>query len=71
MGDIKLNYDNKIEPRYVPKNYEVKSLPINLNFALTETYRWLGRPTEAKPPPVRKPKKSSDIQNIFFLLSLQ
>lgn len=65
VNDIKLNYDNETQPRYVPKNYEIKYLPINLNFALTETYRWLGRPPEKKII-TQKPKKKFKYPKYFL-----
>lgn len=49
VENIKLQYDSNVRPRYVPKNYEKKFIPVNLNFALTETYKWITKPSMPKP----------------------
>ncbi len=41
VSAINLKYSNGIETRVVPRGYEIKTVPINLKFALTETYKWL------------------------------
>ncbi len=36
---IKLQFDEEVEPRFIPKNYEVKRLTFNTRVGLSETYR--------------------------------
>lgn len=63
---IKINYDNELEIRTIPKNYEVKYLETNLNFVLTETYKWfneLAKPRPAKIPPKKIVKKAEPVKN--------
>jgi hypothetical protein len=56
VSRVSLNYDNKREPRRLPKGVGLEVLSTNLNFALLETYKWVGRPRVSVPskPKVKK-----------------
>ncbi len=43
VGEIKLTNDTEMLPRVVPKGVEIKTIPDNLRFVLTETYKWLSQ----------------------------
>lgn len=45
IGDVKLIQEPRGEKRLVPKNLEIRYLSTNLSQCLTETYRYIGRPT--------------------------
>ncbi len=47
VSEINLQYTNDIETRVVPRGYEIKTVPVNLKFALTETYKWLSTSSNA------------------------
>ena len=38
---IKIKFDEKVEPRFLPKNYEIRSVTHNLRFSLSETFRFM------------------------------
>lgn len=58
---IKIEYDNRLPVRTVPKNYEIKYLETDLNFVLTETYKWFNKMTV--PRTVRKLLKKRRKEN--------
>lgn len=41
FGLINLKEDKETDRRFIPRNYEVKSIPSNLTPSLYETYKWL------------------------------
>lgn len=41
VGDINLEFTNKIKARALPKGKEIQRVSTNLDYCLTETYKWL------------------------------
>lgn len=59
---VKIEYDNDIPVRSIPKNYEIKYLDADLNFLLTETYKWFNKLTA--PRVIQKPVKKEEVKPI-------
>lgn len=57
VGEIKMIEEKDGERRFVPRNYELKSVSINLNSALYETYKWISSFGRESLPAIRKTKK--------------
>jgi hypothetical protein len=71
QGNIKLNYNNEAEPRYVPKNFDIETLNTNLNFSLLATYKWLSNSRPIKVPQQkikRQIKYPKHFKLVLFLL---
>lgn len=43
VGKVKLTYDNQLAVRVVPKGIDIKDIPCNLKFVMTETYKWFSQ----------------------------
>lgn len=56
INEIKISYDGKIPVRKIPRGVEIKNIPCDLRFGLTETYRWLSTNPPASQPKILKPK---------------
>ncbi len=65
---IKLKFDEGIEPRFIPKNYEVKRLTSNTRVDLAETYRYMA--TGGTKIPVPKIVRPMKIPKGFIVWSL-
>ncbi|KKR70771.1 MAG: hypothetical protein UU12_C0017G0022 [Candidatus Woesebacteria bacterium GW2011_GWA2_40_7b] len=48
VNNVNLKYKQSGRPRTLPRNLEKQELPVNLNFALLETYKWLTRTSSQK-----------------------
>lgn len=67
VGQLRLKYDPNITARIIPKGFETKVINGDLNFSLTETYRWLSNNPQEKPknnPKTVKIKKVKPTQTI-------
>lgn len=45
VPDVRLTYNSNKNPRFLPRNFEVKKVTSNLNFAFKETIAWFSKPT--------------------------
>jgi hypothetical protein len=83
LGEIKIEYNKNLAVRTVPRGYEIKSVNCDLQFSLSETYRWLKNnvveqkpqkasvketKTETKRRSFRFPKKISPILVVVSLV---
>ena len=48
--NLKLVYDETLEPRILPRGFEIKRLPCNLSFSLSETIGWMYRAAQTYAP---------------------
>jgi len=67
----KLKFDEEIESRYIPKNYEVKQSPSNIRLCLFETYRYMATGGSRIPAP-KIPKSHKVVKGVIpgILLTL-
>jgi len=61
VGQLRLKYDHKLAPRILPKGIETIFVGNNLNFSLTETYRWLQKRIITKP---KAPSKNTGFEKV-------
>ena len=57
VNNVNLKYKQSGRPRTLPRNLEKQELPVNLNFALLETYKWLTRTSSQKRPTEKKKER--------------
>lgn len=43
IKNVRIIYDKKNVERYIPRGYEIKTIPSDINFYLVETYKWFAK----------------------------